>query len=135
MLVVLSAHTAFHQRQPLAVMLLVPSGPSADFDALKKRKREAERYALLQKRVQHPRIMLHSLGGSVALSRELGCYSPTRPRDVPGSAYACGFVKGMELGALPESGNGEVVKFARDEVTGGYVLGMVACFEVGESLS
>jgi hypothetical protein len=73
--------------------------------------------------VQHPRIKQHPLGGSVALSRELGFSSRTQRRGAPGNAYACGLLKKTELRALPEPWQGEVAKFARDEVTGGYVMG------------
>lgn len=69
--------------------------------------------------------MQHPLGGSIALSHELGCSSRTQRRDAPGNAYACGLWKKTEVRLLPESGSGEVVKFARDEVTGGYVMGRV----------
>ncbi len=69
--------------------------------------------------------MQHPLGGSVALSRELGSCSRTIPRDTPGKAFVCGLRKRSELRVLDESGFEEVAKFARDEVTGGIVVGML----------
>lgn len=69
--------------------------------------------------------MQHPLGGSIALSRELGSSPRTLPRDLPGQAFARGLTKRSELRILGEPGMGEVAKFARDDATGGYVLGML----------
>ena len=113
----------------------LPRGPAADCLAVKKRKRDAEHQVRLQKRVQRPRIMQQPLGAPVALSRELGFCSRPGRRDAAGNAYASGLVRRTELRVLPESGEGEVVRFARDEVTGGYVMGMVGTLEVGEMVS
>ena len=76
--------------------------------------------------------MQHPLGGSVALSRELDFNSRMRPRDVPGKAYACGLEKSLELREPYGSETGSLTHFARDEVTGGYVMGTVKAFRRGK---
>ncbi|KAI9870726.1 MAG: hypothetical protein M1830_003879 [Pleopsidium flavum] len=114
-------------------VLLLYIRRTTDSTPCQKRKRDAEHQALVQKRVQHSKIMQHPLGGFVALSRELGSCSRTLPRDIPGKAFACGLRKRTDLRVLDESGFGEVSKFARDELTGGYVVGMVRPFVGGEN--